>query len=155
SAADLLTLDTLTLKNTHAQSATTLRDGTPLTSTLTYVNYSSAITQAETIYFNTGFTSANPAARLIAKHSNFVSFQDTIQVEGWSWCYDCFVTGEGDFMGGNAKAALCERCEIKSRFRRNVASVPQSRASLGYGNSSPPADYTQSYPGFVFVNCAL
>jgi len=155
SGADLLTLDTLTLKNTHAQNATTLRDGTPLSSTLTYVNYSSAITQAETIYFNTGFTSANPASRLIAKHSNFVSFQDTIQVKGWSWFYDCFVTGDVDFIWGNANAALFERCEIKSRFRTNVASVVQSRAYLGYGSSSTPADYTQSYPGFVFVNCAL
>lgn len=74
-----------TLKNTHAQGSTTLRDGTPLNASLTYVNYRSAITQAETIYFNTGFNSSNPGARLVAKQSNFVSYQDTIQVKGWSW----------------------------------------------------------------------
>jgi pectin methylesterase-like acyl-CoA thioesterase len=119
------------------------------------VNYSSAITQAETIYFNTSFTSSSAAARLIAKHSNFVSYQDTIQVKGWSWFYDCFVTGDVDFIWGNANAALFERCEIKSRFRMNPASAVQSRAYLGYGSSSTPANYNQSYPGFVFLNCSL
>jgi len=155
SAADLLALDSITLKNTHAQGSTTLLDGTPLTEGLTFVSYSSAITQAETIYFNTGFSSSTPAARLIAKSSNFVSYQDTIQVKGWSWFYDCFVTGDVDYIWGNANAALFERCEIKSRFRTNPAYIVQSRAYLGYGSTSTPPDYNQSYPGFVFLNCAL
>jgi pectin methylesterase-like acyl-CoA thioesterase len=154
--ADLLRLDSITLKNTHAQNATTLQDGTSLSGALTYVNYNSAITQAETIYFNTSFTSSSPAGRLIAKHSNFVSYQDTIQVKGWSWFYDCFVTGDVDFIWGNANAALFERCEIKSRFRTgSPASVVQSRAYLGYGSTMTPSSYDQSYPGFVFLNCAL
>ena len=155
SAADLLTLDNLTLKNTHAQGSTTLLNGTPLREGTFFVNYRSAITQAETIYFNTGFSSSTPAARLIAKGSNFVSYQDTIQVKGWSWFYDCFVTGDVDFIWGNANAALFERCEIKSRFRTNPAYIVQSRAFLGYGSTSTPPDYNQSYPGFVFLNCAL
>jgi hypothetical protein len=153
--ADLLTLDGITLKNSHSQNATTLLDGTPLDGSVTHVNYSSAITQAETIYFNTSFTSTRPAGRLVAKHSNFVSFQDTIQVKGWSWFYDCFITGDVDFIWGNANAAVFERCEIKSRFRNNIPSVVQSRAYLGYGTGSMPSNYNQSYPGFVFLNCSL
>ena len=153
--ADLLTLDGITLKNSHSQNATTLLDGTPLDGSLTYVNYSSAITQAETIYFNTSFTSTRPAGRLVAKHCNFVSFQDTIQVKGWSWFYDCFITGDVDFIWGNANAAIFERCEVKSRLRTNIASVVQARAYLGYGASSMPSNYNQSYPGFVFLNCSL
>jgi pectin methylesterase-like acyl-CoA thioesterase len=155
SAADLLTLDSITLKNTHAQGSTTLLDGTLLREGLAFVNYRSAITQAETIYFNTGFSSSTPAARLVAKHSNFVSYQDTIQVKGWSWFYDCFITGDVDFIWGNANAALFERCEIKSRFRRNPAYIVQSRAYLGFGGTSTPPDYNRSYPGFVFLNSAL
>jgi pectin methylesterase-like acyl-CoA thioesterase len=155
SGADLLTLDSITLKNTHAQGSTTLLDGTPLNEGLTFVNYRSAITQAETIYFNTGFSASSPAARLVAKHSNFVSFQDTIQVKGWSWFYDSFITGDVDFIWGNANAALFERCEIKSRFRTNPAYIVQSRAFLGYGSTSTPPDYSRSYPGFVFLNSAL
>lgn len=155
SAADLLTLDSITLKNTHAQGSTTLLDGTALGEGVTFVNYRSAITQAETIYFNTGFSPSTPAARLVAKHSNFVSYQDTIQVKGWSWFYDCFITGDVDYIWGNANAALFERCEIKSRFRRNPGFILQSRAFLGYGSASTPPDYNHSYPGFVFLNCAL
>ena len=31
----------------------------------------------------------------------------------------------------------------------------QSRAYLGYGSTMMPSGYDQSYPGFVFLNCAL
>ena len=44
----------------------------------------------------------------MAKHSNFVSYQDTLQVKGYSWFYDCFVTGDVDFIWGSANAALFE-----------------------------------------------
>src|SRR5260370_38473968 len=91
-AADLLTLDSITLKNTHAQGSTTLLDGTALTDGVTFVNYRSAITQAETIYFNTGFSPSTPAARLIANHSNFISYQHTVQFKGWSWCCNSLIT---------------------------------------------------------------
>src|SRR5260370_41349447 len=94
----------------------TLQDGASLSGALTYVNYSSALTQAETIYFNTTFTSTSPGSRLSAKHSNFVSYQDTIQVKGWSWFYDCFVIGDVDFIWGNANAPLFDRCVIKCSF---------------------------------------
>lgn len=153
--ADLLALDGITLMNTHVQNATTLRDGTPLNTGLTFINYVSAITQAETIYFNTGFNTTIPAGRLIARGSNFVSFQDTVQVKGWSWFYDCFITGDVDFIWGNANAAVFERSEIKSRFRTQIASVLQSRAYLGYGDTATPTSYNRSYPGFVILQSAL
>lgn len=87
-AVDLLTLDTLTLKNT------TLRS--PQISA-----------QAETIYFNS-------EARLIAKNASFLSEQDTIQLKGYAWFYQTLVAGNVDFIWGGSRAALFEDSEIRS-----------------------------------------
>jgi len=165
-----LTLDTVTLKNLHGQGSAvipTLPTATTVSgsSSATYINYASAITQAETLYFNVSYGAgtssappSEPAQQLIAEHSNFVSFQDTLQVKGWSWFYDCFVTGDVDFIWGNASGALFERSEIRSRYNSsNTASVVQSRAYLNYeaGSSTTPSTITTAYPGFVFLDCAL
>jgi len=161
-----LVLDTVTLKNLHGQgslvlptlpAAYTVTKGDA--SSPTFVNYTSAGSQAETLYFNVSFgTTTNPPTepgQLVAKHSNFVSFQDTLQVKGWAWFYDCFVTGDVDFIWGNANTVLFERSEIKSRYNTNGACVVQSRAYLGYGNTSTPSSTTTSYAGFVFLSSAL
>jgi pectate lyase len=87
--SDLLTLDTLTLKNT------TLRS-------------SSISAQAETLYFN------NDTGRLIGKNANFLSEQDTIQVKGYSWFYNSLIAGNVDFIWGNNRVALFENSEIRS-----------------------------------------
>jgi pectate lyase len=85
--ADLLTLDSLTIHNTH------LKNGKG--------------DQAESIYFNS-------PERLVAKHVSFISRQDTVLVNGYSWFYDCLVAGDVDFIWGYASAALFEHSEIRT-----------------------------------------
>ncbi len=87
---DMLTLDTLTLKNT-----TLIGAGG----------------QAETIYFN------SPTGRLVAKNANFISEQDTLLLKGWTWFYDTLVAGNVDFIWGYSKASLFEKSEIRSLGR--------------------------------------
>ncbi|MFA9440282.1 hypothetical protein ACDA63_11660 [Uliginosibacterium sp. sgz301328] len=88
--ADLLTLDTLTLKNTMLRSTT-------------------VSSQAETLYFN-----ARDTDRLIAKNAAFYSEQDTIQVKGYAWFYNTLIAGNVDFIWGANRAALFENSEIRS-----------------------------------------
>ncbi|WP_167088934.1 pectinesterase family protein [Massilia frigida] len=87
--SDLLTLDTLTLKNT------TLRSD-------------KIAGQAETVYFN------NDRGRLIARNASFFSEQDTIQVKGYSWFYRTLIEGNVDFIWGANRAALFEESELRS-----------------------------------------
>ncbi|MFL6675227.1 MAG: pectinesterase family protein [Massilia sp.] len=87
--ADLLTLDTLTLRNDTLRSAT--RSG-----------------QAETLHFNTD------TGRLVARNANFFSEQDTIQVKGYAWFYRTLIAGNVDFIWGNNRVALFEESELRS-----------------------------------------
>jgi len=88
-ASDLLTLDTLTLKNTMLRSV-------------------AQSSQAETIYFS------NDGGRLIAKNANFLSEQDTLQLKGYSWFYRSLIAGNVDFIWGANRASLFEDCEIRT-----------------------------------------
>jgi len=157
-----IVLNGITLMNLHGQgsltlptlpASTTVTAGA--TSSPTYVNYASSVTQAETIYFNTSFTTTTAPGTLIAEHSNFISYQDTLQLKGFAWFYDSFITGDTDFIWGDTNAALFERCEIKSRYNTDGSSIVQSRAYLASGTTATPASYDASYPGFVFLNSAL
>jgi pectin methylesterase-like acyl-CoA thioesterase len=155
-----IVLNGITLLNMHGQGSLvlpTVPTSTTITTTVspTYVDYTSSVTQAETVYFNTSFTSTTAPGTIIAEHSNFISYQDTLQLKGFSWFYDTFVTGDTDFIWGNANAALFERCELKSRYNTDGSSIVQSRAYLGYGSTTTPANLDTSYPGFVFLNSAL
>ncbi len=146
SSASGVVFDGITIKNLHAQGSLI----PPPPNTPTYVSYTPS-TAAEVIYFN-----ASQTGTLVAKHSNFVSYQDTLQLKGFNWFYDSFVTGDTDFIWGNANTALFEQCEIKSRFNTNGSSVVNSRAILGNtGATALPADYNTSFAGFVFLNSAL
>lgn len=100
--ADLLTLDTLTLRNTHLRS-------------------SSQSNQAETIYFN------SDTGRLIAKNADFLSEQDTLQLKGYAWFYNTLVAGNVDFIWGNDRISLFENSEI-----RMVGDSSASTPSGGY-----------------------
>ena len=135
SGPDLLVLDGITLKSLHGQRTSLYPDGTLFTAGRTYVPGYSPSNAAETFYFNSG-------SRLVAKHSNFIGHQDTLQVKGFSWFYDCFVSGDVDFIWGNANAALFERCELRTRADTQGPSVVQARATAGFA-------------GFVFLNSAL
>ncbi|MES2318374.1 MAG: pectinesterase family protein [Pseudomonadota bacterium] len=87
--SDLLTIDTLTIRNdtqrAHAASA-----------------------QAETLYFN------NDSGRLIVRNASFFSEQDTLQLKGYAWFYRVLVAGNVDFIWGANRAALFEESEIRS-----------------------------------------
>jgi pectin methylesterase-like acyl-CoA thioesterase len=135
SGPDMLVLDGITLKSLHGQRTSLYPDGTPFTAGRTYVPGYSPSNAAETFYFNSG-------NRLVAKHSNLIGHQDTLQVKGFSWFYDCFVAGDVDFIWGNANAALFERCELRTRADTQGPSVVQARATSGFA-------------GFVFLNSAL
>jgi polygalacturonase/uncharacterized protein YjdB len=87
--SDLLTLDTLTIRNTMLRSTT-------------------ASSQAETLYFN------NDAGRLIARNATFLSEQDTVQLKGYAWFFNSLIAGNVDFIWGNNRVALFENCEIRS-----------------------------------------
>jgi pectin methylesterase-like acyl-CoA thioesterase len=86
---DLLTLDSLTLKNSTVRS-------------------SSQSSQAETLYFNAD------AGRLIAKNASFISEQDTLQLKGYAWFYKSLIAGNVDFIWGANHVALFEESEIRS-----------------------------------------
>lgn len=86
--ADMLTLDTLTMRNSVLRNAA--NGG-----------------QAEAIFFNS-------EGRLVARNASFFSEQDTIQVRGYAWFYRTLVAGNVDFIWGNNRAALFEDSEIRT-----------------------------------------
>lgn len=87
--ADLLTLDTLTLKNDSLRATSTGA-------------------QAEALYFNSA------EGRMVATDASFLSEQDTVQVKGYSWFYRTLIAGNVDFIWGYNHAALFEESEIRS-----------------------------------------
>jgi len=144
SSATGLVLDGITLKSLHAQGSLL----PPPPNSMTYTGYTPS-SASEVIYFN------NQTGTLVAKHSNFISYQDTLQLKGVSWFYDSFVTGDTDFIWGNANIALFEQCEIKSRLNGSGSSVVNARAILGSGTPAAPVNYNTSFAGFVFLSSAL
>jgi len=124
-AADLLTLENLTLKNT------TLR--------------SDKISgQAETLYFG------SEAGRLIAKQARFFSEQDTIQVKGYAWFYRTLIAGNVDFIWGGNRVALFEESEI-----RTVGDSASREGGGGGGYVVQARTMLAADKGFVFLNSAL
>jgi len=84
---DLLTLENLSIENTHVRSG--------------------AGDQAETLYFNS-------EGRLIVKSAAFYSEQDTLLMKGYNWFYDALIAGNVDFIWGYSTATLFEHSEIRS-----------------------------------------
>jgi pectate lyase len=118
--ADMLTLENLTLKNT------TIR--------------SEKASQAEALYFNS-------TGRLVLKHANFISEQDTLQLKGWNWIYRSLVAGNVDFIWGSSNAALFEESEIRSLGDSNGAT------NGGYIVQARVPAATDK--GYVFLNSNL
>lgn len=123
-SVDLLTLNRFTLQNTHVKSTS-------------YNN------QAETIYFNSASLSGG---RLLATFMNFLSAQDTIQIKGWDWFYNCLIKGDVDFIWGVPYAAVFENSELRT------AVDPTSSTSGGYVIETRAA---YGYPGFVVLGSSL
>jgi hypothetical protein len=75
---------------------------------------------------------ATAPGTLVAKHSNFISYQDTLELKGVSWFYDCFVTGDGCQLGLAGRLAAA----VGSQHRR-----------LFPGSGDDPARRDQRRPG--------
>jgi pectin methylesterase-like acyl-CoA thioesterase len=120
--SDLLTLERLTLKNSHLK--------------VNGVN-----NQAEVIFFN------GSTQRLVARDMNFISRQDTLQLNAYSWFYNTLIAGDVDFIWGSAKAALFENSEI----RTVVDSTDATKG--GYLVQARVTDAKDK--GYVFLNSRL
>lgn len=86
--ADLLTLDTLTLRNSALRASPT--GG-----------------QAEALFFSS-------EGRLVVKNASLYSEQDTVQVKGYAWFYRSLIAGNVDYVWGNNHAALFEDSELRT-----------------------------------------
>ncbi len=73
-----------------------------------WVRKPNADNQAETLFFAGGAWN-----RLAARNCSFKSNQDTLQIAGRAWFYDCYIEGNTDFIWGSADAALFERCTLR------------------------------------------
>jgi pectin methylesterase-like acyl-CoA thioesterase len=133
--------------------------------------------QAETVNFAS-------EGRFVALDSDFISEQDTIRVEGWSWFYRSLIAGTVDFIWGPNHAALFEESEIRSvgnsngRVRggyvvqaRTLARIDPGFVFLnsrlthgpgGLGNDAPPASHFLARPGTAstwdkvsYINCRI
>jgi len=125
--ADLLTLDTLTLKNTHLRST----------------KYSN---QAEALFFKAG------TQRLIAVNADFYSEQDTIQVQGYNWFYNTKISGNVDFIWGNNYASLFEDSIIETVGDTYYSTTDRPNGTGGY---ILQARTNSGGKGFVFLNSQL
>lgn len=111
---DKFRLENLTMENTHVKS--------------------NSGDQAEVIYAN---NDTNQGITII--NCNLLSFQDTLNLKGFSWFYNSLIAGDVDFIWGSPIAALFEKCEIRSRGNGYVL---QARVA-------------KDNKGFVFLNCDL
>lgn len=96
--------------------------------------------QSETVNFAS-------EGRFTALDSSFISEQDTIRVEGWSWFYRSLIAGTVDFIWGPNHAALFEESEIRS--------VGNSNGRVRGGYVVQARTLGRDDPGFVFLNSRL
>lgn len=75
------------------------------------MKYASGNAQAETLFFYHG-----TGKTLNAYNCSFKSLQDTMQVSGKCWFYNCYVEGDVDYVWGTAEVALFEECDFHSVF---------------------------------------
>ncbi|WP_185235246.1 pectinesterase family protein [Teredinibacter franksiae] len=111
---DMLTLDSLTLYNTH------VRTGSG--------------DQAETIYFN------STSGRLIATNAQFISEQDTLLLKGYNWFHNSLVAGNVDFIWGYSVATIFEASEIRSLGDSKVGTGESSGGYLLQARTSNVTD---------------
>lgn len=102
----LFTGANLTLENLTIINATDPRK--PYLSTL---KYASGNAQAEALFFYHG-----KGHTLSAYNCSFKSLQDTMQISGKCWFYNCYVEGDVDYVWGTADVALFEECDFHSVF---------------------------------------
>lgn len=71
------------------------------------VQYASGNAQAETIFFHNG-----KGHTLVANNASFKGHQDTMQISGKCWFYNCYVEGDVDYVWGYVDVALFENCDF-------------------------------------------
>ena len=97
--------------------------------------------QSEVLYNNDN----NGDNAVLFVRCKLLSRQDTLNLKGYCWFYDCLVAGDVDFIWGGATAALFEKCEIRSVTGGGY--ILQARVSQ---------TSSQGYRmGFVFMDCEL
>lgn len=95
--------------------------------------------QAEALYNNDNSGDCG----LIAVRCKFLGYQDTLNLKGYCWFYDCLIAGDVDFIWGGATAALFEACEIRTMTKG--AYIVNARVNQANGYRK----------GFVFLGCRL
>ena len=110
---DMLRFENLTLENTHGSGS-----------------------QAEALYNNDN----NGTGRLVFVGCDILGAQDTLNLKGYGWFYDCLVAGDVDFIWGSPATVLFEACEIRSV---NGGYLVQARC------------LERTAKGFVFLGCDL
>lgn len=101
--------------------------------------YSSTLTspsgnaQAETLLFKNG-----KGHHVTANNCTFKSRQDTLQLSGKCWFYDCFIEGDVDYIWGYVDTALFENCELNCiRYVKDRAYLFECRVGLKEENLCP------------------
>ena len=112
-SCDNLRFENLTLENTRGKGA-----------------------QAEALYNNDNSGDCG----IVAVNCKFLGYQDTLNLKGYCWFYNCLVAGDVDFIWGGATAALFEQCEI--RTMSDGAYIVNARVASGR-------------KGFIFLDCRL
>lgn len=92
--------------------------------------------QAEALYNNDNSGDCG----IVAVNCKFLGYQDTLNLKGYCWFYNCLVSGDVDFIWGGATAALFEACEI--RVMTDGAYIVNARVS-------------PQHKGFIFLDCRL
>lgn len=95
--------------------------------------------QAEVVYNNDN----NGDCGVMFIGCNILSRQDTLNLKGYCWFYDCLVAGDVDFIWGGATAALFEKCEIRSVTSGGYILQARVDQSKGYR------------AGFIFIDCDI
>ena len=92
--------------------------------------------QAEALYNNDNSGDCG----IVAVNCKFLGYQDTLNLKGYCWFYNCLIAGDVDFIWGGAAAALFEACEI--RVMTDGAYIVNARVS-------------SQHKGFIFLDCRL
>ncbi|WP_148300392.1 pectinesterase family protein [Holophaga foetida] len=133
--SDLLTLDTLTLKNTHIRSG-------------------SSSNSAEALFFRSSTSSSSSGHRLVARNANFYSEQNTLQLQGYTWFYNTKVSGNVDAIWGNNYVSLFELSTLETLGDSAHPATVSGYADGTGGSLVQPRTYPGS-KGFVFAGCSL
>ena len=133
-----LVLENLTIKNlTKRGETTTAKD-----------------VQAEAIYF----ANANDSTTYLAKaafaafNCTFFSYQDTIHTSGKNWFYKCKISGDVDFIWGEAEVCLVEKCDLTSLYDEKASAHAPAIIAARVSNSSADSVVGK---GYVLKDCTI